>query len=810
MKILTGTVLVGLLTVLPATMYGGSLNKAANKALNKVTFMKVEGHGPVSLVKDGKPGASIYINAAELEKQGKDVQARVMRIAAGELQLYIEKSTGARLPIVEEMREEKGAVILVGGDVAKQYGINVEEMEDEAFIVKTFDNRVLIAGRDYDSANPRDPYFPAPSGTLWGVYDFLERFLGIRWYYPGELGTIIPRRDTLEISPVAYRDTPVFKKRVIWRFHGQPPVPRQGQHKYISAQFRSGANSPVPTPCHTPHGWDKVYGKTHPEYFQMNADGKRTPPMWCYSQPAVLEQFIKDVDRFYKSGGEWKEPWGGTATPTNRYIPISPVDMSINCHCPLCRKLINKDSRLGYASQIMGEFLYKLCIEVKKRWPDKEVVFLPYSNYTEPPKGIIFPDNFSVALCWMRTLANLKEPDILKKEIEIADGWRKITSKPLSHWIYTCWPANDTKAPFQFPHVMKNFFNINRGSTGFFCDAGVNWPRTHMTHYLMARLMWNPDFDVDAALNEYYGLMYGRAEKTISRIFTILIDGWEKSRWTPPLPDYHRVGLKTIHEETYPASTVKKIEELIEKALSEVAEDSLERERIEFFKTAMDPFFEESKGFHKGTARKIFDILRVGSMPLIDGRLDEDIWKMAEGFDFVSLNKDNTVPRFPTTAKGVWIPGKGIILGFRMTEPEPEGMRANHSSHDSSVYADDCVEIFLDPLADQGQFYQIVTNSRGALFDAFYYSMEKGWNSKGIVSKGFVGRDFWSVEIFIPFDTLEAGKVKTGDVWLGNFTRTRWSEKDGNEISRFSTSYEPAFVNLNLKTQHFANIRFIE
>ncbi|HOJ39869.1 MAG TPA: DUF4838 domain-containing protein [bacterium] len=658
--------------------------------------------------------------------------------------------------------------------------------------------------------SPKSPYFPSPSGTLWGVYDFLERFVGIRWYYPGRLGTVVPKRETLIIPPVAYQDAPVFRKRVIYRFHGQPPVPGQEGRDYIYAHFRIADTSGVPTPCHTPHNWAAVYGQTHPEYFQMGSDGRRIPPMWCYSEPGVLKQFVEDLDHFYRSGGTWTEPWGRGSLPTEKYIPVSPVDMPVECQCPRCQALADKDSRLGYASRILGEFLYKLCLEVKKKWPEKTVVFLPYSNYTEPPENIIFPDNFGVALCWMRTVANLKEPEIWKRELEIFEGWKRITSQPMSHWIYTCWPANDTKAPFQFPHVMKKFFSLTRGSIGFFCDAGVDWPRTHLTHYLMARLMWNPDFDVDAALKEYYRLMYGKASRTMEKIFSILIDGWEKSRWKPPLPDYHQVSLRIVHEETCPESAVRELKQLVEKAHGEVPAGSLEGQRVKFFQTALEPFFAESAAFHQKKLRKALNILKVGSIPLLDGKLDEDIWTRTETGSFVSLDKENPVPRFPTTVKGVWLPGKGLVLGFRMVEPDPAGIRMNYLTHDSLVYLDDCVEIFLDPRADEGQFYQIATNAAGTLFDCFYYSQMKGWHARGVVSKSFIGEDFWSLEVYIPFECLGVNEVKPGSIWLGNFTRSRRREGPGNELSRFSTSYEPDLVKLNLKTQHFATLRFVE
>ena len=37
------------------------------------------------------------------------------------------------------------------------------------------------------------------SGTLLGVYEVLEDYLGVRWLWPGDLGTYVPRRNTIVI-----------------------------------------------------------------------------------------------------------------------------------------------------------------------------------------------------------------------------------------------------------------------------------------------------------------------------------------------------------------------------------------------------------------------------------------------------------------------------------------------------------------------------------------------------------------------------------------------------------------------------------
>ena len=59
-------------------------------------------------------------------------------------------------------------------------------------------NEIRIAGRDDLKARMFDRF--VESATVHGVYEFLERYFGVRYYFPGELGTIIPRHSRVEIA----------------------------------------------------------------------------------------------------------------------------------------------------------------------------------------------------------------------------------------------------------------------------------------------------------------------------------------------------------------------------------------------------------------------------------------------------------------------------------------------------------------------------------------------------------------------------------------------------------------------------------
>ena len=765
-----------------------------NPALNPVTFLKTDEQSPLWLVKGGRPAASIVVAAIlddrETAKQVTIGIPHAVRDAAGELQSHIRKATGAELPILVDRLPASGNAILVGrSQFTDDLGIDSEAMKPSSFLVRTFPGKVAIIGRDRNTG----PEHVRENGTLWGVCDFLERFVGIRWYYPGELGTVVPLLENLVIPAVHVQDSAHFPKRHIWRFHGalKNMPPRLAGDGRAGAHFRNEDTSGIPTASHTFGEWRKRYGKDHPEYFQMMKDGSRKSSQLCFSEPGVLKQLLQNLE-----------------DNPRKTIPVSPIDTPLKCQCERCLPKVDTHSFLSEYSQVIGEFLHKLAVEAKQRWPEKTVVFLPYQNYAAPPKGLTFPDNVVAIVCGMRTLANYKEPEIYADERAILDGWKKILKRPIAHWHYLCWPDDCTSAPFQFRHVMKTFFKDYGDSIGSFVDSGIDWSRKHLTMYLLCRLLWNPDFDVEAAFEEYCRLMYGKAAAPMRELFEVLTDQWEQSRWSPPLPPYHRISLKNVHVETFPPPQVKKLRELYDQALAAVPEDSLEAERIQFFGISLKAFFKESESFHNAVERRTLRVRKASTAPTLDGKLDDACWRDAEGGEFrVGYDADAPPPEIKTTVRAVWS-AKGITFAFRLQEPDMKGLKANLTGRDEQVYIDDCIEVFLDPKGEFGDYFQIVVNAKGAVFDASSLADPyASWNGEHLAPKVHRADDHWSIELHVPFADLGLKEVKPGSFWYGNFTRSRWH--GAFELFRFSTADRPPLKTSNLNMLHFGKIQFV-
>jgi len=773
--------------------------------LNPVTFRKAPVHQPVVLVQDGQPKVTIVLTR-EAPKRSRNLNQAIIW-----LRQFIARATGAKLPIVQPkadvMPKVAGPAIVIGDcEEAAANGLMGKDMPIEGFSIKTARDRVFIVGND-EVVDPRTR--TQSYGTAWGVFEFLERFVDVRWYYPvckdhnkDNVGLCIPERKSLTVEPVWLEDAPVFRKRNKW---------------IVSMLFNRGGNSwPNVLVVHSPN-WSRVkeYTENRPEVFQQRSDGTRDFSMLCYGNPKTIETYLENISLHYDQGKKARLGIRGDA------ITVSPNDAQIACYCEDCRRLWDKDAgHGGTASRVLAAFVDKLAREVKKRRPDKTVIFLPYLNYAVAPEGFKFPDNVEIQLCGMPGIAQHKEPGIDEREQANIDAWIRISGRKIQNWHYSCWPEDKTRAVYLYPHVIKEHYQKNREKTvGSFINGPHHrhhWPRNHLSLYCWLRILWNPDFDVDTAIKEYCRRMYGPAARTMRKLAQMQMKGWEKSRWPGG-----RLSPKGIYEYSYPRKSVVRMEELLAKARDKAKDDDLILKRIDYYAIPFPAFFQESKEYAEGTGRTPLIVQKVGENPVLDGKLDDEVWTRAEEVPFIrALDRNRKEPFYPSKLKAVWT-FEGLTLGFRLSEPNPELLKRNIKGRDDSlIWWNDNVELLLDVTGKQeGEFYHFIVTPNGteALYDAS--SRDAAWDSAGVKARSHVGEGYWSLEVFIPFDTFEDAEKPgsgTATVWYGNFTRHRVcdctpgkkpvSKGSRREYQRLNTTYLGPSKNL----ADFGPIKFME
>jgi len=165
-------------------------------------------------------------------------------------------------------------------------------------------------------------------------------------------------------------------------------------------------------------------------------------------------------------------------------------------------------------------------------------------------------------------------------------------------------------------------------------------------------------------------------------------------------------------------------------------------------------------------------IPKFDASPVIDGKLDDEVWKKAAVFDnFIQIQPgDNIAPSRETIAY-VGYDEKYLYVAFHAFE-DPSLIRATIANRDD-VDADDNVRFTLDTFNDQRRAYVFYFNPFGIQADSVLTDGQSSPDfSIDVVmeSKGVLLADGYSVEVKVPFKSLRYASGK-GQMWGFNLGR---------------------------------------
>jgi len=615
-----GSWAAGLLILLALDPPAHASGQAADlkvRDLTPVKALETPKHPPVVLVRDGQAVAKVYVADA---KPRKNIQVMVQELVDS-----IKQMTGADIEVVRHRPAAPasgGMNLIVIGDceASRAAGINAASIPVEGYVVRTTADRVFLVG----SAMPIPdlggwPPHYGNDGTAWAVADFLERLVGVRWYWPLNLNgrSVLPAK-TLAIPPAHYSDEPVFRKREyfpgdrfskkdggwspLW-YDRNAPIPSDraipagvdtADMTALLAGLRQGFSWPYLIKVHDPQQiWkNQKLIDAHPDMFSRKKDGKPCFSMLCYSSKKTFDFLIAGCeavwDRKQHNLPDWFNHYVTWVTGTS--VTVSPFDMPLDCACEPCQASL-KD---GGPSKHINRFVKKMCEEVKRRWPDKKVMFLPYWNYSWCQEDIDFPGNLEIQLC-TSTTGLPRNPPGLNKGLEwnIA-AWGRKTKSKIQTWEYTGATNRTYAALYQFPHILKEYYSRNRDLiAGSFINGGClnDWAVFSVTHYCWMKVLWNPDVDVDAVMDVFCERMFGKAARIVRELLRIECDRYEKSTIHPGTGDgrENTDGIRTM----FPAKVVAEMEQLWQAAREALKDDPVALQRFEYFTWTFEHFLKK-------------------------------------------------------------------------------------------------------------------------------------------------------------------------------------------------------------------------
>src|SRR5689334_9518486 len=282
---------------------------------------------PVAIGVEGKPAAVIVLGAHASAGE---------RSAAEELRSYIQKSTGASLPVSDTA--QSGPVRLLVGRSACPPGLRPEldRIHGDGYLIESQpDASIVLAGN-------------GTSGTSYAVYDFLGRYAGVRWLWPGDLGEIVPEKHDIAVERASVRREPAYLWRDLgpggalwgpfdkWTMERKLGVTEEHQRLQRLWEKRNGFGGLL---FYGGHAFGEIlpparYGPTHPEYFALvngtrrweHFDGKHGAQP-CTSNPDVIRITEEYANRFFDEH------------PAYDAFAISLNDGGGFCECDRCRRL---------------------------------------------------------------------------------------------------------------------------------------------------------------------------------------------------------------------------------------------------------------------------------------------------------------------------------------------------------------------------------------------------------------------------------------------------------------------------------------
>ncbi len=406
--------------------------------------------------------------------------------AATELQNYFKRVTACVLKISKDNEKAGNKAFLIGRAAERELSPGVplyHQLENDEILIQTIQDRVILKGG-------------GKKGTLYAVYEFLEAFVGCRFYTKDY--EYVPVQKTLVMDAIDYRYRPPIAWRVPYFTYSLDPtfIDKRKSHWHDlnnndDIEWGSGFFAHTMFKLVEP----QKYQEDHPEYFTKN---KRRPRriQLCLSNPDVLkltiENLKKKIDKY----------------PNATHWSVSQADNNNYCRCPDCRKI---DEHEESPSGSIINFVNK----VAQAFPDKTISTLAYRHSSKPPKYLVPASNVNIMVCAMGFDRSRPIVDSVsgKKFVDDLAGWSKI-SQNIFVWDYLIQFTN-LMAPFPNFHVIQpNIQLLTKYNVKGSLQQG--WYRgysefSELRTYLIARLLWNPDYNSDEVIDDFMDGYYGMA-----------------------------------------------------------------------------------------------------------------------------------------------------------------------------------------------------------------------------------------------------------------------------------------------------------
>ena len=485
-----------------------------------------DGDRELAIVQDGMANAVIILPEGSGE---------LRQLAVEEFRRTILRSTGAEIQVASEndMAElPRGMVRIILGpsDLSSRLGYTGEDLLAEEFRILTHEKDIIVlaedilnSGRDRQLNNTLEE--TDSRVTSWALSYLMDRYMGVRWLWPGELGTVVPQWKTITIPEMDIRFRQPLGRRTFNIIDPNPGILEWLSHHQVSGlripykfrhSFREGQDN---------GNWFARFHGSHPDYLAKNPEGK--PALYnnrpdrfklCLSNPDVTEQILRD--------------WKAAGMPD--FWDVTPNDGNGFCTCEGCKALDLEFGDVTYTSEEIWKrpdhvfltdryvwFWNQLIRRMRAQNPDARIGVYFYSTYRNPPKKLKLEEGIVGAI--------VHGMDFSYWEAWQEAGAGEMALRPNWWHMGACGPNLPLRQVGSYLEKARE-----AGMVMLYMDTMMEyWPTQGPYFYLVARLIARPDLDTESIISEYCDV-FGPSSVAMRKYFQYWEDYHKKVAYNIP------------------------------------------------------------------------------------------------------------------------------------------------------------------------------------------------------------------------------------------------------------------------------------
>ncbi len=478
--------------------------------------------GGVEIVADGAAKAVVVVSDNVDDRRAAELLCE-----------YIAKSSGVRLAIKHEtdLGADDGVQIHVGAtDYVASHKLNVAALDGDGFFLDSTamkPSNIVIAG-------------PTSWGTEFGVCEFLERYVGVRWLFPSDAGEDVPKHASIRIPRERVTQEPAFVSR---QFSGNfGAVQEQWERRnrmHGRVEFHHNLSNLFPP---------AKYGQTHPEFFPIKDGVRFIPPEgittnWqpCFTAPGIVDEAVKNICEYFEQHPE------ATSYSLGSNDGGGDCEGSADCQCGSPKQ--DGVNFLGVRNTSDRYFTWcnRVVERVLKKYPDKFFGCLAYSATAQAPTQVklhprLIPFMTYDRMAWI-------DPEVEARGKKLTEQWAQASN---SFGWYDYIYGGTYCLPRVYFHKMAEYYRYGhaKGVKAMYAESYANWGEGPKL-YVAAKLQWNPEQDVDALLRDWYVRAVGEdAADDLAAYYAHWEDFWTRRILASDWFDKN-VQFLTYHQNSY-------------------------------------------------------------------------------------------------------------------------------------------------------------------------------------------------------------------------------------------------------------------